>query len=193
MRKRGSRIISWNFCFCFFVLSLLFCCLSALLGLSMSRPVDPRNRRRRYAGIGQPAAKPDPTEDCHTCDTLKELDKVVSAKVGGAAPSPPGLRKIGRAGWTLLHTVAAYYPEEPSAHQQGMAIQFLESLGALFPCHSCAGDFTDYIADHPPVVLSRSEFSLWLCMAHNHVNQKLDKPIFPCDQVDRRWRSSDDE
>ena len=159
--------------------------------MSQSLPQPPR--RRILPGFkAEPIVKEEET-DCDTCDTLKRLDQIVHASPEEESNSPPGLMKIGHAGWSLLHTIAAYYPDKPTEHQQLMASNFLQSLGVLFPCHNCADDFSEYLQEHPPTLSSRREFSLWMCNAHNAVNQKLDKPIFPCDQVDQRWRVSVDD
>ena len=34
----------------------------------------------------------------------------------------------GRRTWNLLHSMAAYFPEEPSKEEQGAAIDFVEGL-----------------------------------------------------------------
>ena len=42
---------------------------------------------------------------------------------------------------------------------------------------------------------SREALMRWCCEFHNHVNEKLGKPIFPCsaDELDLRWRDGRDE
>lgn len=34
---------------------------------------------------------------------------------------------------------------------------------------------------------SQNEFSQWLCNIHNKVNARLNKPIFPCENVDSHY------
>lgn len=36
---------------------------------------------------------------------------------------------------------------------------------------------------------SREKFGLWMCMAHNAVNVKLEKPEFDCNKWQERWRT----
>ena len=47
------------------------------------------------------------------------------------------------------------------------------------------------LEEHPPTAGSREELSLWVCHAHNRVNDLLGKPVFPCTlaKLDARWRS----
>lgn len=46
-----------------------------------------------------------------------------------------------------------------------------------------------------PRLETREEFVLWCCELHNHVNEKLSKPVFPCrvSELDARWKDGRDE
>eukprot|EP01098_Paradermamoeba_levis_P006430 TRINITY_DN2664_c0_g4_i2.p1 TRINITY_DN2664_c0_g4~~TRINITY_DN2664_c0_g4_i2.p1 ORF type:complete len:217 (-),score=50.92 TRINITY_DN2664_c0_g4_i2:322-921(-) len=102
--------------------------------------------------------------------------------------SPPTVAGLGKSTWTLLHTMAAYYPEKPTDERKQKTNQFLYLLSQLYPCNYCAEDFQEYIQDHPPKLETRQMFSLWSCELHNHVNEKLGKETFPCESFDQRWR-----
>ncbi|KAG5190295.1 mitochondrial intermembrane space Erv1 [Tribonema minus] len=117
------------------------------------------------------------------------VDKAAAA-VAQQQDCPLDRRELGNATWALLHTTAAKYPEEPNADQQTAAKQLISSLSVLYPCSYCASDFRHEVANTPPKVTSRMEFSLWLCMQHNIVNRKLNQPEFKCDMktLDERWR-----
>ncbi|KAK7210568.1 hypothetical protein V2G26_017746 [Clonostachys chloroleuca] len=78
---------------------------------------------------------------------------------------PPDVAALGRSSWTLLHSIAATFPEAPSRAQQGDLL------------HRPGG----------PRVASRDDFGRWLCGAHNAVNRKLGKPVFDCDKWQERW------
>ena len=67
-----------------------------------------------------------------------------------AAPCPADREELGRQTWTLLHTLAAHFPEAPSAADREAASTFLRTLGALYPCSHCAEDFRDGLAESPP-------------------------------------------
>lgn len=87
-----------------------------------------------------------------------------------------------------MHTMAAYYPDQPSEQQKRQTVTFLRSFTQTFPCSYCANDFAEIMTDHPPKVQSQREFSQWMCEAHNIVNDHLGKPQFDCSLVDQRWK-----
>ena len=64
-------------------------------------------------------------EDCGVCDVLDASENVKSHL---DLPPPPGLREIGNHSWTLLHSIAAYYPDRPSEERKKHTRQFLEVL-----------------------------------------------------------------
>jgi FAD-linked sulfhydryl oxidase len=101
---------------------------------------------------------------------------------------PPDRQELGSATWSLLHSVAAYYPDRPSPRQQADAKQFLTLFSRLYPCHECAEDLRADLVEAPPRVSSSKEFSEWMCQLHNKVNVKLGKPTFDCSKVFERWR-----
>lgn len=101
---------------------------------------------------------------------------------------------LGRASWTLLHSIAAWYPNQPTTDDQSQMTNLFHSLAQFYPCSYCASDFQQNIQKHPIKVQSREELCIWLCQQHNKVNQKLGKETFPCTmkQLDERWRKSSD-
>ena len=106
---------------------------------------------------------------------------------------PADREELGRAGWTLLHTTAAYYPENPNQAQKEAAINLVRSLATLYPCGYCRDAFAEDLEKSPPMVETREDFSVWLCKQHNRVNESLGKPSFECTlaALQRRWRSGD--
>ena len=98
--------------------------------------------------------------------------------------------ELGFNTWTMLHTLSAYFPDEPTVEQQSYASVLLLTLSKLYPCSICAADFEIYVAEKPPDTTSREALSLWMCRLHNSVNQKLGKPLTPCkiSTLDERWR-----
>ena len=101
---------------------------------------------------------------------------------------PINFEELGQATWGLIHTMAAYYPDNPTETRKEATRHFVESLGEVYPCHHCATDFQEELKQVPLRADSREEFSQWACEIHNVINEKLGKDIFPCTQVDRRWR-----
>ncbi|KAL1530879.1 hypothetical protein AB1Y20_001772 [Prymnesium parvum] len=103
---------------------------------------------------------------------------------------PPSKQELGRSAWTLLHTLAANFPEGATPRQRARAETFVRALGGLYPCAACAAHFREYMAAHPVQAASRQELSLWLCGAHNAVNRRNGKEDFYCDMgvLDARWK-----
>ncbi|TPP61040.1 FAD-linked sulfhydryl oxidase ALR [Fasciola gigantica] len=101
---------------------------------------------------------------------------------------PPDKPELGRATWTFLHTMAAYYPEQPSELQKRLMADFLRGFGTFYPCVPCADDLRKNMILHPPQIQSRDALSGWMCMQHNLVNKKIHKPLFDCSTALERWR-----
>ena len=66
----------------------------------------------------------------------------------GASESHPGYLDcpverdvLGRHSWTLLHTIAANVPDNPTRREQRELSQFMTTLSKFYPCQYCADDF----------------------------------------------------
>ena len=108
---------------------------------------------------------------------------------------PVDREELGAQTWTLLHTIAAYFPDHPTPSQESYAHAMFSSLSQLYPCHVCAEDFQVYITEFPPNTASRESLMMWVCAFHNSVNVKVGKPSQSCsvDALDERWRVGTDE
>lgn len=132
---------------------------------------------------GKAAGKPQKAEK----DEAKRAEKEV-AKESYSKECPPDVEQLGRSSWTLLHAMAARYPEKPSSKEQADMKQFIKLFGNFYPCWFCADDFKTYITEKEPVVDTQDKFGRWLCGAHNEVNVKLGKPTFDCNLWKQRWK-----
>ena len=137
---------------------------------------------------------------CRTCSSFASWAALTKKQTAGEssrtalparrADCPPDVDELGRSTWTLLHTMAAQYPERPTRGQQADAAGFVAALANLYPCWNCATDFRAWMkAGNAPRVSSRDDFGRWLCEAHNAVNDKLGKPAFDCGRWQERWRT----
>ena len=80
-------------------------------------------------------------EDCGgICDSADIFNKFLKFNDN---EQPPDTQILGRSTWTLLHAMAAHYPENPTEERQIMTRDFFNLLAKLYPCNYCAKDF-DY-------------------------------------------------
>lgn len=141
---------------------------------------------------------------CRTCNRVADLFALAGKKPNkslatAAAPAalmaslpadcPPDVEALGRSSWTLLHSITATYPAQPTPQLQAETKSFLSTFGKLYPCWVCAQDFQTWMQKNTPRVSSRAEFGAWMCEAHNAVNEKLGKETFDCNRWEERWRS----
>lgn len=103
---------------------------------------------------------------------------------------PLNRAEVGRAAWAYLHTLAAYYPDVPSARQREEMERLLTLYVKHYPCGYCADRSMEQLVREPVAryVGSQAELSQWMCRLHNEVNERLGKPIFDCNFVNQRWR-----
>ncbi|RWR77997.1 FAD-linked sulfhydryl oxidase ERV1 isoform X2 [Cinnamomum micranthum f. kanehirae] len=100
---------------------------------------------------------------------------------------PVSKEELGRATWTLLHTLAAQFPDHPTRQQRRDVKELMSILSRIYPCKECADHFKEVLKANPVQAGSQAEFSQWLCHVHNVVNRSLGKVVFPCHRVDARW------
>ena len=135
-------------------------------------------------------------EHCDICFDINTFQKQAVAKAvfqkstssESQLECPPNSSALGRATWTFLHTMAAYYPTQPTEEKQKDMKEFLYAFSKVYPCGHCAEHMQAEMEIEPPQVQSRDSLSLWLCTFHNKVNEMLGKPIFDCSRVLDRWR-----
>ena len=133
-----------------------------------------------------------PEKPCKACvdfkDWLKQGPATVTQQVSLNSDCPLMRDDLGRASWSLLHTMAAYYPSEPKEDEKQSMHQFIDSFSKHFPCPECRTDFQEEIVKSPPDLSSRLGLSNWMCEQHNVVNRKLGKSEFDCRRVLERWK-----
>nr|XP_032834535.1 FAD-linked sulfhydryl oxidase ALR isoform X2 [Petromyzon marinus] len=66
-----------------------------------------------------------------------------AAAAAAAAECPADREELGRSTWTFLHTMAAYYPEQPSAQQRRDMGELVRLFSRFYPCEDCAKDMRE--------------------------------------------------
>lgn len=140
------------------------------------------------------------TNRCRSCTSVASWMQMTKAQkpanhVPSVAPAtvpsdcPADVEALGRSTWTMLHTLTANYPAEPSPARQDQTKSFISLFSNLYPCSHCADDFRDWMKQrgNEPRVGNRDEFGVWMCEAHNAVNEKLGKEKFDCNFWKERW------
>jgi hypothetical protein len=89
----------------------------------------------------------------------------------------------GPLGWMTLHSISSIYPENPNREERLLLEKFIEMFRDSITCPHCKSHFTGmlnrYKNIHPEWSSSRYDFFMFVCRAHNTVNRRLDKPVFP--------------
>ena len=77
--------------------------------------------------------------------------EIVKTRIPEIYRGCPADRKVlGDSTWTLLHTMAAFYPEIPTDEQRHDMMQFITVLAKFYPCPHCAEDFQESVKNKPP-------------------------------------------
>ncbi|KAL3284601.1 hypothetical protein HHI36_018756 [Cryptolaemus montrouzieri] len=143
-------------------------------------------------------------ENCRSCSSFQDYVKEAKKKFQKEKQTvnikeiivEPPVRKdcpldkeqLGHYSWSLLHTIAAKYPENPSSMVQKEIKDFFAIFSNIYPCELCAHDFREELRRYPIETESQEALSQWLCRIHNKVNAKLGKELFDCTKVNSRWR-----
>jgi hypothetical protein len=94
-------------------------------------------------------------------EPLPEAKRIISKEANAVDDAcPPTSAKLGRSTWTLLHTMAAWYPDEPSKAEQTSMKRFFSALGRFYPCPWCATDFRANLEEKPPQYVPTLVFTL---------------------------------
>ena len=92
-----------------------------------------------------------------------KLPLLKAKKINGSSPPTSPLvmvdqgmqdfkAKVGRATWTLFHSIAARYAENPTEEQQQNLRDLFKIIPKVYPCDECARDMTGLLQQDPPQV-----------------------------------------
>ena len=106
---------------------------------------------------------------------------------GATKPLTLTKQEIGRNTWSLLHSIAASYPNEPTEEDKKQITNFLYGLANLFPCKICGNHLLRMLKKEGIHADSREELVNYICKIHNIVNKVLEKPQFDCKKAFDIW------
>ena len=106
---------------------------------------------------------------------------------GATKPLTLTKQEIGINTWSLLHSMAASYPNEPTEEDKKYITNFLYSLANLFPCKICGSHLLKMLKKEGVHADSREELVNYICKIHNIVNKVLQKPQFDCKKAFDFW------
>lgn len=95
--------------------------------------------------------------------------------------------RLGRSTWYLLHTIAKYYPENPTAKEKQAVRSLISALGVLYPCPSCSTGIDLFSRSRVLNPSSQKALSISFCEFHNLVNMKLNKPVINCYSAEKEF------
>ena len=89
----------------------------------------------------------------------------------------------GPLGWMTLHSVASCYSDSPTQSEIALTQTWLDMFQTTITCPSCKEHFGIVLASYrrlyPQMLASRADFLVFTFRAHNAVNRRLNKPIYP--------------
>lgn len=83
---------------------------------------------------------------------------------------------LGTKTWSLLHSIAAAYPNKPTQIDKNSTKQFFDGLFHFFPSKL----MKDIYSNNPIENDSREELIYYVCLLHNLMNKQLNKAKFRC-------------
>ena len=101
-----------------------------------------------------------------TGDSERQMDRLDPSTNSHDISSecPLSRDQLGRRAWAVLHTMAAYYPERPTAGQQRHMTQMLDHFSEFFPCQICSVDFRAKYSIKTPFSHHFSYINLYLLL-----------------------------
>lgn len=95
--------------------------------------------------------------------------------------------RLGRSTWILLHTIAHNYEPIQSVDVKS----FIILLTKIFPCKECREHFKKLINSQKEnlhkALQSNQDMQRWMCKIHNIVNERLQKDVFDCRNVNDEY------
>ncbi|MQL95082.1 hypothetical protein Taro_027735, partial [Colocasia esculenta] len=134
-------------------------------------PADPQEQRSRHpkrrsessSSVPPPAVISMPSTTAAEMEDLFPLRPKEDFSESGPRPKEKSSgavskEELGRATWTLLHMIAAKFPERPTRQQRRDAKELMAIISRLYPCKECADHFKEILRQVTLIVYISEEF-----------------------------------
>jgi len=91
--------------------------------------------------------------------------------------------------WQFIHTVTILDFDDPDVQQRAVtvAIQLLHGIVSIIPCKKCIVSYNEFLQKIDATHSERMALFRYGVEYHNHVNQKLGKPVLPYENACALW------
>lgn len=92
--------------------------------------------------------------------------------------------------WNTLHLIASAFPDRPTEIEKKQYFAFVLNLGPVLPCQVCKSHYKQTLTDlgfclrH---VENQETFFRFIFDLHNHVNQRLGKPLMDYEYIRAKY------
>jgi Erv1 / Alr family len=105
--------------------------------------------------------------------------------------------------WSVLHGIAEFSGKSPFKQYEGderrTFIRVIKTLEKTIPCPSCKEHYEVYLKEHPvdksimemPYEDLNKYVKTWFWELHNWVNESLQRPLFPYDELTPTYKGKD--
>jgi len=93
--------------------------------------------------------------------------------------------------WYLFHTIAHKIKETEFSNVKNDLIYLINIISSNLPCPECSSDAAAILNKvNYNTINSKEDFKKFLFNFHNHVNKKLNKPIFEYENLDKKYENA---
>ena len=89
--------------------------------------------------------------------------------------------ELGRGTWFLIHSIVKHMEKTPD--NELLFFDFMDTLSQLYPCDECREHFIANLKEIDQIEMTEQ----WACLFHNRINEQLDKPLYPCPDVESSY------
>lgn len=96
-------------------------------------------------------------------------------------------RVWGPHGWFFLHSIAANYPNKPTAKNRKDYYNFFMSVGKVLPCKVCQSNYAKHFVILPIQLSNRRKLLRWTYDMHDLVRKSNGKTSPPFREVAKKF------